>query len=83
MKKRTFTKEFKEEAVRLVHAEGLGIGATAKDLGISESALRKWVDAYQNKGTAAFPGSGNLGSNEQKIRELEKKLRQVEMERDI
>ena len=83
MKKRTFTKEFKEEAVRLVEAEGLSINKAATDLGISESALRKWVLSYQAKGSAAFPGSGKLSPAEQKIRELEKKLRLAEMERDI
>jgi transposase len=83
MKKRTFTKEFKEEAVRLVLSERLGIREAAADLGISQSGLRKWVDASRTKGAGAFPGSGNLNPEEQKIRDLEKKLRLAEMERDI
>ena len=83
MKKRIISKEFKEEAVRLVQVEGLGIREAASDLGVSQSALRKWVLACQTKGAAAFPGSGNLSPAEHKIRELEKKLRLAEMERDI
>lgn len=83
MEKRTFTPEFKVEAVRLVLAEGLGVKKAAADLGVSQSALRKWVSAGQTKGSAAFPGSGNLSPEEHKIRELEKKLRLAEMERDI
>ena len=43
MKKRVISKGFKEEAVRLVQVEGLGIREAATDLGVSQSALRKWV----------------------------------------
>lgn len=83
MERRIISREFKEQAVRLVRTEGLGIKKAAADLGVSQSALRKWVDASKTQGVAAFPGSGNLSSEERKIRELEKKLRLAEMERDI
>jgi transposase len=83
MKVRRFTGEFREEAVRLVEVEGLSISAAAKDLGISKAALYKWVCAHRNRGAAAFSGCGNLSPEEQKIRELERKLQVAEMERDI
>ncbi|HVW04452.1 MAG TPA: transposase, partial [Vicinamibacterales bacterium] len=41
--RRTFTDEFKAGAVRLVLDEGKTVGATARDLDLTETALRQWV----------------------------------------
>lgn len=83
MEKRTFSKEFKEQAVALVEQKGIGIKQAAQELGVSQSALRKWVTAQRGNGANAFPGSGKLSPEDQKIRDLEKRIRVVEMERDI
>ena len=83
MEKKVYTKEFKDEAVRLVSEEGLGIKQAAKELGVSYSAMRKWLTQKKCKGVGAFPGSGHLSPEEQKIKDLEKKVRLLEMERDI
>jgi transposase len=83
MEKRIYAKEFKEEAVKLVKEQGVSIKQAATELGISQSALRKWIEAKQNKGVTAFPGSGNLSLEDQRVRDLEKKVRLLEMERDI
>jgi transposase len=42
-KRRKFTTEFKAETVRLVQAGGRSIGEVARDLDLTESALRLWV----------------------------------------
>ena len=83
MEKKAYNKEFKDEAVKLVSQEGMGIKQAAQELGVSQSAMRKWVHERRTKGADAFPGSGRLSPDEQKIRDLEKKVRLVEMERDI
>ena len=83
MEKRTFSKEFKEEAVKLVLEQGLKVKQAAEELGVSCSAMGKWVRDGKNQGAKAFPGSGNLSPDEKKIKELEKKVRVAEMERDI
>lgn len=82
-KKNVYSKEFKEEAVKLVLQQGVAVGQAAQELGVSDSALRKWVGERRLKGGGAFPGSGNLSPDDQRIRDLEKKVRLVEMERDI
>ena len=41
-KKPYYTKEFKEEAVKLVVEQGYRISEAAKSLGVSDSAIRKW-----------------------------------------
>ena len=42
-KRRVFSREFKLEAVRLVVERGVKVSLAAKDLGIHENVLRKWV----------------------------------------
>jgi transposase len=83
MKKNVYSKEFKEEAVKLVLEQGVNITQACTELGVSDSALRKWIGSKRVKGAGAFPGSGNFSPEEQKIRDLEKKVRVLEMERDI
>ena len=45
--RRTFTEEFKAGAVRLVLDEGKTVGAAARDLDLTETALREWVRRAQ------------------------------------
>ena len=84
MKKRIkHTTEFKEGAVRLVKEPGMTVKQAASDLGISHYTLKNWIYAKAKHEEDAFPGHGNLRPEDLKIRELEKKLRRAEMERDI
>lgn len=42
-RRRTFSREFKLEAVKLVTERGVAVAQAAKDLGVHENVLRKWV----------------------------------------
>jgi transposase len=55
--RKTYTDEFKREAVRLSEERG-NLSAVARDLGIDHSSLRKWKRSLQSDGDAAFPGKG-------------------------
>jgi transposase len=83
MPKRTFTKEFKADAVRLVLAKETTATQIAKDLGIGYNLLTRWVREFRENGHAAFPGKGKLLPWDDEKRELEKRLRRAETERDI
>ncbi len=83
MKTKTYTQEFKVEAVKLATQEGVKVGETAKNLGISHSALSKWIRQYKENGSQAFPGKGKLMPEDERVRKLERELRRVTMERDI
>lgn len=80
-KKRVISQEFKEDAVRyrLDHPE-LSIPTVAANLGVSTSALRRWLDiAKQSNGTVESRGSGNYASEEAKeIARLKRELRNKE-----
>jgi transposase len=80
--RRKFTKEFKADAVRLVKASGKTIGQVAKDLDLTETALRSWVK--QADIDAGGGGSGALTSDERaELVRLRREHRQVTMERDF
>ena len=54
--RRQFTDEFKAGAVRLVLDEGKAIGAAARDLDLTETALREWVRRAQADRTRGRTG---------------------------
>ena len=81
--RRKYTKEFKEEAVQLVLAQGRSQRAVAANLGINANMLGRWVREYQGNTEYAFPGNGNPKDPDDEIRQLKKRLAETEMERDI
>lgn len=83
--RRTFSKDFKLEAVKLVTEQNYTIVDAAVNLGIGISTLGKWVRAYKREQdpNAAFPGKGNLKPQDAAYRALERELERVKRERDI
>ncbi len=80
MTRRNFSASFKKEAVRLVKEQGRSAGKAAKELGISESALRRWIETDDvEQGNKA----GLTVAEKAEIRELKRELQTVRMERDI
>ncbi len=82
---KTYTEEFKKDAVELSFNSDKTIKEIAEDLGISYGNLTRWRREYKQKGDLAFPGNGNqkLTPEQQKIKELEDKLKEAKLERDI
>ena len=79
--RRQFTDEFKASAVRLVLDEGKSVGAAARDLDLTETALREWVRRAQADRTKGRTGL-TTAEREELVR-LRKALRIAEEERDI
>ena len=82
-KQRRFSREFKQEAVKLVEAGDQTVAEIAKELGVSENSLYRWRQEYQQDGDQAFPGKGRLKADDEYIRRLERELKRVKQERDI
>lgn len=80
---RTFTKEFKVEAVQLVKTSGKSMSQIARDLGIADSTLHHWCKLFSEHGVQAFPGSGHQTPQEEEIRRLKRELEVTRQERDI
>ena len=82
-KRRTYTREFKIEAVKLVTEQGYSVAEAVRSLGLHETLLRSWKQAFEAEGDHAFPGKGNLSPFEEEIRRLRAENKRLLMERDI
>jgi len=83
--RRRYTKEFKLDAISLVEDQHYSTAEAARSLGINENMLRRWIRRHGRLGDEAFPGNGQpgLSPEQQRIRDLEKRVRELEMEKDI
>ena len=83
--RRKYDPDFKRNAVQLTEEPGRTVADVAEKLGISKDILYRWRRSQRINKEFAFPGNGRepLTSQQQKIRELEKRLKNAEMERDI
>jgi transposase len=80
--RRQFSDEFKKEAAKLVVDEGKSIGKVAKDLDLSETALRTWVERARADSGRGRPGVLTTSEREELAR-LRKENRELRMEREI
>jgi transposase len=81
--RRTYTRDFKLAAVKLITAQGYSVAEAARSLGLSENLLRVWRHKLQAEGEQAFPGHGSLPPLEEEVRRLRAENKRLQMERDI
>ena len=81
--RRTFTSQFKREAVALVDREGVSVAEAARRLGVDQTLLRSWRVKFQEQGDQAFPGAGQRTAIEEEVRQLREENARLKMERDI
>ena len=84
--RRKYDQDFKRNAVLLSAEPGRTVIAVADNLGIKKDLLYRWRREYhRGQGRYAFPGNGReaLTEEQKRIRELEKRLKETEIERDI
>jgi transposase-like protein len=75
---KTFTPEFKEQAVKRVIDDSLPIAQVARELGMNDTTLGFWVKDYRKK-LAGQPIPAEMPDQE-RIRELERRNRELEQE---
>lgn len=81
--RRKYTAEFKREAVELVSGQGNSIAETARNLGVNQSMLGRWVREQRAAGTDAFPGEGRMTPEQDELHRLRAENKRLKMERDI
>ncbi|OEU68528.1 MAG: transposase [Desulfovibrio sp. S3730MH75] len=84
-KRRKYDPEFKRNAIALAEEPGRSANSAEKSLGIAQGLIRRWRLQIEKDGSFAFPGNGKepLTPDQKRIRELEKKLEDVEMDREV
>jgi transposase-like protein len=77
--RRKFTDEFKVETVKLIRESGRSVGSVAKELDLTETAVRDWVKKAQSSGSAE-----TLSPDERtELRRLRKEIQELRMEKEI
>jgi transposase len=79
----TFSPEFRLEAAQLVVNQGRSIRDAAEAMGVGKSTMDKWVRQLRAERNGISPQATPMTPDQLRIRELEKRLRRVEEEKEI
>ena len=80
--RRSFSNEFKRDAVRLVMDSRQSIAQVARDLGIRDTLLGRWKKEAEEQPTALL-GQGLSNAEAAELRQLRRENERLRMERDI
>lgn len=84
MKRRTFSQEFKLDAAGLILKQGYTYKEAQEATGVSNGALRNWVGQIQKEQQGETPsGARAITAEQQKVQALEKRIKQLEIEKEI
>ncbi len=81
--RKTFTPDFKREAVQLLESGSRPGSQIARELGIKRNQLYKWQSELKTRGAVAFPGSGMRRQASDDVSRLKQELARMTEERDI
>lgn len=81
--RRSFDPQFRLESAQLVVDQGYSIRAACGAMGVSKSTMENWVRQLRKERKGVTPKASALTPEQRKIQELEKKIRQIEMEKEI
>jgi len=82
LSRRTFTKEFKEAAVRRLEL-GASIAEVARACEVNPNVLHRWRRELRDHGAKAFSGNGRSRAEDNRVAELERKVGRQAMEIDF
>lgn len=83
IKRKTYSKEFKLDAIALVRDQNYCISEAARNLDIRAQVLGRWIKEAENDDGHAFRGNGKLTPEQEEIRKLKSQVKRLEMEREI
>lgn len=82
-KRRKYTDEFRLDAANLVLVQGYKASEAARNLGINEGMLRRWIKKAAHIEGRGSAGPEGLTRDQARIRELENEVKRLQMEREI
>ena len=81
--RKSYTKQFKLDAVNLVINGDRTVTEVSRDLGIEPNLLYRWKRELTKEQSEAFPGKGRLSPQEEELHRLRRELEQVKEDREI
>ena len=81
VRRRTFSREFKLEALKLL--EERGVAATSESLGVGSGVLCTWRKKLREEGVTALGAPGGRPTLEDENKELRRRVRELEEEKEI
>ena len=81
--RRTYTKEFKLEAIRLYESSQKSAAQIEADLELPAGIIHKWRQRYKGQDQATFVGKGHQSELEAEIKRLRRELEVARQQRDI
>ena len=82
MARRSYDKQFKMAAVKLVLEDNMSVSEVSKELDIHYNSLYRWISEYEEYGESAFPGHGSaLYSYQYEIKKL--KAENLELRKEL
>jgi transposase len=82
-KNKTYSNQFKIDAVKLVIEQGYKASEAARNLGIHPNVLRNWVNRFKTDSSRAFPGKGHMSPEREELNRLRKENMRLKMEHEI
>jgi len=79
----TFDRDFKIEIAKQVASGKRSARSMARELGVHENTIRKWVQQYTDDPDNAFPGVGNLKPEEEELKRAQRRIHELEQEVEI
>jgi transposase len=83
MGRKTYTREFKLDAVRLVTEQFYSVSQACKALEIGETAFRRWLSQYEEERSGLTPTAKAITEEQRQIQQLQSRIKQLELEKEI
>tara|TARA_B110000967_G_C18775210_1_gene505222 strand:+ start:65 stop:367 length:303 start_codon:yes stop_codon:yes gene_type:complete len=81
--RRTYSPEYKREAASLILDQNYSYSQACESIDIGETALRRWVNQLRDERGGITPTAKALTPEQQRIQELEKRVKHLELEKSI
>lgn len=81
--RRSYTPEYKLEAIALIRKQGFSIGRAAAHLDLNHNILRRWLKEHDIQLFSDYQGKAGVKPEQKQLRELEKRIKDLELENDI
>ena len=81
--RQSYTKEFKNDAVKLVIEQGYSSNEVGQRLGINQTNVSRWVREYRQENEPSVNGGATRSELENEVKRLHKENQRLRMEREI